>query len=80
MDSPQAQHNIRRRNMDIFETKNRRLEQFIYVHKISHIRQYRDIENLNVWVYEDTPELRAVIEEYNQIIDRLRRNADAKPD
>lgn len=66
--------------MDIFETKNRRLEQFIYVHKINHIRQYRDIENLNVWVYEDTPELRAVIEEYEQIIDRLRRNANAKPD
>ena len=61
-----------------FETTNRKLENFLYMHDIEHTRCYRRPEDdMTVWVYYRTPELSAVVEEYLAISRRRaeRRNA-----
>ena len=60
-------------NTNTFETMNRKLEQFLYLHGISHIGQYKSADGLNVWIYERTPEAQRVVAEYRAIwIDKRR--------
>lgn len=57
--------------MKHYETSNRKLENFLFVHDIFHVRWYKSpIDGLTVWVYNDTPELRRIIAEYMEIAQR----------
>lgn len=62
-------------NNGIFETTSRKLEQFLYIHDIKHISWRKDADNMTVWAYPDTKEVRAVVSEWRQIV--ARRNAQA---
>ena len=53
-----------------FETRNRNLEQFLYVHEIRHIGFYKDNDHMTVWQYERTPELDRVVNEWCSIAQR----------
>ena len=56
----------------VFETSSRKLEQFLYVHDIQHQSFYKDLDNMTVWVYPDSEELRGVVDEYRRICARRR--------
>ena len=47
-----------------FETANRKLEKFFFVHDVRFISYYRGRDGLTVWVYELDEEGRRVLEEY----------------
>lgn len=58
---------------DTFETMNRKLEQFLFLHGILHIGQYKNDDGMNTWVYSNTDELRRVVAEFRSIwIDKRR--------
>ena len=61
----------------VFETSSRKLEQFLYVHDIHHQSFYKDLDNMTVWVYPDSEELRDVVDEYRRICVRRRERAAA---
>ena len=64
--------------MNTFETSNRKLEQFLFVHDIRHSSWYkRESDNMTVWVYPDTAEVQNIVAEYREICRRRheRRNA-----
>lgn len=56
----------------IFETTNRKLEQFLYMHEILHIGSRTNEDTYTVWQYEDTPELHATIQEFKVIQEKRR--------
>lgn len=58
---------------NLFETSNRRLEQFLFVHDIFHTGWYKNSDGLTTWTYPDTPEVKRVVAEYREI--DARRNA-----
>ncbi len=51
----------------IFETANRKLEQFLYAHKIVACGQHKSDDAMNVWEYQRTPELERVVAEYKAL-------------
>ena len=53
--------------MKEFVTANYRLEQFLYLHKVSFKYQRKNADLLTEWVYEDTPRLRQVVAEFREI-------------
>ena len=57
----------------MFETTSRKLEQFLYVHDIFHQGWHKDIDGMTVWEYQETDELKRVVEEYRMI--QARRSA-----
>ena len=50
--------------MKCFETTDRRLEQFLFVHHIHFSHQRKDDCRRNVWAYPISPHLRRVVREY----------------
>lgn len=54
----------------IFETTNRRLENFFFLHDIHFTRWYRGRDGLTVWVYALDAEGLRVLEEYRAIIEK----------
>ena len=54
----------------MFETTNRHLEQFFFVHDIRFDRWYRGRDGYTVWVYALDEEGLRVLEEYREIIRR----------
>ena len=61
-----------------FETNSRKLEQFLYMHDISHVSWHKDEDNMTVWVYPDTEEVREVVSEYRRIVARRKEREEAK--
>lgn len=55
-----------------FETSNRKLEQFLHAHLIPFLYQYKNEDFLTVWVYEKTPRLTLVLQEYRDLMDIYR--------
>ncbi len=51
----------------IFETRNRKLEQFLFLHGIPHISFRKDADGMTVWKYENTSEAQRVVEEFREI-------------
>lgn len=51
----------------MFTTTNRKLEQFLYMHKIMFARFSKSEDGMTVWEYERTPELEAVVAEYKKL-------------
>lgn len=52
---------------ELFQTRNRRLEQFLYIHDIRFVSCIKDHEGMTVWLYEPTPELNSVVKEWREI-------------
>lgn len=50
-----------------FITANQKLEQFLWMHRITFIRQRKNDDCLNEWVYEWTPLLEEVVAEFRRI-------------
>lgn len=50
-----------------FVTANEKLEQFLWMHRIRFKRQRKNINFLNEWVYDRTPQLEDVVEEFQRI-------------
>lgn len=59
-------------NTAIFETTNRKLEQFLYAHEIFHIGSRTNEDTYTVWQYEDTPELHEIIREFKAVQEKRR--------
>lgn len=57
----------------MFETTSRKLEQFLFIHDIFHQGWHKDIDGMTVWEYQETDELKRVVEEYRMI--QARRSA-----
>ena len=54
-----------------FETTNRKLEQFLFVHDIPYLRWYkRPSDGMTAWVYPDTADVQSVVDEYKEICRR----------
>ena len=53
-----------------FETNSRKLEQFLFMHDIQHKRFYKNEDNMTVWVYPNSAEVREVVGEYRRIVAR----------
>ena len=51
-------------NHETIQTRNRKMELFFHMHGVSFIRQYKDVDGMNVWVYDATPENLRIREEY----------------
>lgn len=43
---------------------NRRLENFLYILGIEPIGMFKSLDDMTTWVYDDSPELRQLIEDY----------------
>ena len=55
-------------NSTSFETRNRKLEQFFFMHDIQFDSWYRDRDGLTVWKYTLDAEGLQVLEEWRRII------------
>lgn len=53
-----------------FETANRKLEQFFFLHDIHHSGFYKNQDGLTVWMYSLDAEGLRVLEEYRRIVAR----------
>ena len=54
-------------NNRIFKTTNRKLEQFLHMHRISFITQRKSADGMNEWFYTITPEFVKVYQEYREL-------------
>ena len=54
----------------MIETRNRKLEQFYFLHGVDYVRWRKDDEGLTVWEYEDNEENRRIHEEFRLAIKR----------
>lgn len=47
-----------------FTTRNRKLEQFLYLHGIDYVSWDKDDDGMTVWTYKRTPEVEHIAEEF----------------
>ena len=52
---------------NIFKTSNRKLEQFLHMHRIAFDDQRKSADGMNEWFYTITPELVKVYQEYREL-------------
>lgn len=52
---------------NLFTTRSRKLEQFLYVHDIHFLTWRKDIDGMTEWCYEPTKELFRVVNEWRDI-------------
>lgn len=52
---------------NLFTTKNRKLEQFLFVHGIRFLAWNKDLDDMTEWLYEPTEELYRVVNEWRDI-------------
>lgn len=60
-------------NSNYFETDSRKLEQFLFLHDIRHLSWRKNADNMTVWKYENTDEVRRVVNEWREIVARRQR-------
>lgn len=56
-----------------FETDSRKLEQFLFLHDIRYLSWGKNEDNMTVWRYNNTPEVRRVVNEWREIVKRRQR-------
>lgn len=54
-------------NNPYFTTTNRKLENFLYLHKIYHVGQHKSEDGMTTWVYLSTPRFKEVLDEFRSI-------------
>lgn len=50
--------------MDVITTRNRKLEQFLFLHGIDYIMVFKDEDGMTVWKYENTQETTYIVNEF----------------
>ena len=60
-------------NVKTIKTTNRKLENFLYLLDIVPLYSTKEWDGSTAWVYEDTPELRQLAEEFTDLNARKRR-------
>lgn len=50
-----------------FVTANQKLEQFLWMHRICFKTQRKNEDLMNEWIYQRTPELEEIVEEFRRI-------------
>lgn len=50
--------------MQTITTRNRKLEQFLYLHGIDYVRCLKDEDGMTVWEYERTQEILYIVNEF----------------
>lgn len=64
----------------MIEVRNRRAEQFFYLHGVDHVSFYKDPEDgLTVWQYEDNEENRRILDEWKLAIKRREEKRNKPP-
>lgn len=53
---------------------NRKLENFLYILGVKPIGMFKSLDDMTTWVYDDSPELRKLIEDYKNYKDASRKN------
>lgn len=61
----------------MYQTTNRKLEQFLFYHDIFFVETYRAEDGMTVWVYDDNDYLQHVICEWKEVI-RRRQSVNEK--
>ena len=61
-----------------FETSNRDLEQFLWMHGFVPTHTEKTADFLTKWIFETTPDLYKCLEEYPAVVERRRRNRRPK--
>lgn len=56
--------------MEPITTKNRKLEQFFYLHGVDFTSCGKDEDGMTVWFYERTPENERIAEEFRDALSR----------
>ena len=51
----------------IFKTTNRKLEQFLHMHRIAFVDQCKSADGMNEWFYAVTPDFVKVYQEYREL-------------
>ena len=59
--------------MEKITTRNRRLEQFFFLHGVDYISVGKDEDGMTIWVYEINPENIRIVREFQ--VAQKRRNA-----
>lgn len=57
----------------MFQTQNRKLEQFLFCHDIFFSDTFRGEDGGTVWIYQDDPRLREVVAEWQDILEKRRQ-------
>lgn len=60
-------------NVKTLRTTNRRLENFLYVLGVMPLYHEKEWDGSTVWVYEDTPELRSLVKDFQNANERRKR-------
>ena len=61
----------------VFKTANRRLEQFLFLHRVFFFDQKKSDDGMNEWCYIVTPQFRKVYQEYRELwLENKRINSD----
>ena len=63
---------------NLFETANRKLEQFLFMHDIHHTGFYKNMDGMTVWMYSLDEDGRRVLEEWRQIVARRNQRKENK--
>jgi len=56
--------------METITTRNRKLEQFIFLHGIDYVSCGKDEDGMTVWRYECTEEILWIVKEFKQAQER----------
>lgn len=59
--------------MENITTRNRKLEQFLYLHGIQYIIVRKDEDGMTVWEYQHTQEVAEIVEEFHMVQKRISR-------
>ncbi len=59
--------------MENITTRNRKLEQFLYLHGIQYIIVRKDEDGMTVWEYQHTKEVADIVEEFHLVQKRISR-------
>lgn len=61
--------------MDTVITRNRKLEQFIFLHGIDYVSTGKDEDGMTVWEYERTEEIVRITQEFKLAQERRKKGA-----
>lgn len=56
--------------MDVVTTRNRKLEQFLFLHGIDYKAVGKDEDGMTVWEYDETEEIKWIVEEFHKAQER----------
>lgn len=61
--------------MEVIVTRNRKLEQFLFLHGVDYIAVGKDEDGMTVWEYERTEEIVRITQEFKLAQERRKKGA-----